>query len=337
MRILILGGTRFLGRVLAEEALRRDHNMVTFNRGRAGGDVPGVAPDRGDRTSERDLAALATRGDWDAVIDTSGMTTAMVEASTHALADAVARYVFVSTVNVYQGWPTVPLTDDSPVREYTPIGPAGESDADEYGRLKAGCEQAVTSVYGQRGTLLRPSVILGPHEYVGRLPWWLSRLQAGGRVLAPGDPEWPIQPIDVRDVAAFALNVVEQDLAGSYNLAAPIGHSTFGAFLGACRQVTGSSAELVWVDDAFLREHGVPEWVGLPLWRDYPGTWHVDASRAQQAGLRCRPLEETVADTWQWLRGGAMVSSERSAELGISREREAEILAAWDTQEEAVS
>ncbi|WP_329426782.1 NAD-dependent epimerase/dehydratase family protein [Streptosporangium sp. NBC_01495] len=335
MRILILGGTKFLGRIVAEEALRRDHNVVTFNRGTSGGDVRGVAPARGDRTSSRDLAALAAQGDWDTVIDTSGMTTSMVEGSTRALANAVNQYVFISTVNVYKGWPVDPLDDDSPVRDYTPAGPPGESDADEYGRLKAGCEQAVTSVFGERATLLRPSVILGPHEYVGRIPWWLSRIQAGGRVLAPGRPEWPIQPIDVRDVAAFALDVAERNLTGSYNLAAPIGHSTFGAFLGACREMTGADAELVWVDDAFLRDHGVPEWVGLPLWRDYQGTWHVDAARARAAGLTCRPLEETVADTYAWLRGGAVVSSERSAELGITREREAEILAAWDARGEA--
>ncbi|GAA4188338.1 NAD-dependent epimerase/dehydratase family protein [Streptosporangium oxazolinicum] len=335
MRILILGGTKFLGRIVAEEALRRDHNVVTFNRGTSGGDVRGVAPIRGDRTSDRDLATLVAQGDWDVVIDTSGMTTSMVENSTRVLADAVDRYVFVSTVNVYKGWPTDPLDDDSPIRDYTPVGPAGESDADEYGRLKAGCERAVTTVFGERATLLRPSVILGPYEYIGRIPWWLSRIQAGGRVLAPGLPDRSIQPIDVRDVAAFALDVAERNLAGSYNLAAPIGHSTFGAFLGACREVTGADAELVWVDDAFLRDHGVPEWVGLPLWRDYQGTWHVDAARARAEGLRCRPLEETVADTYAWLRGGAVVSSERSAELGISRERETEILTAWDARDEA--
>ncbi|MEV6866629.1 NAD-dependent epimerase/dehydratase family protein [Streptosporangium subroseum] len=337
MRTLILGGTKFLGRVLAEEALRRGHDVTTFNRGASGDDVPGVDAIRGDRTSENDLAALAARGPWDTVVDTSGMTTSMVEGSTSALVDAVDRYVFVSTVNVYKGWPTDPLDDESPVRDYTPVGPAGESDADEYGRLKAGCELAVTTAYGERATLLRPSVILGPHEYVGRIPWWLSRIQAGGRVLAPGRPEWPIQPIDVRDVAAFALNAAERNLAGSYNLAAPIGHSTFSAFLTACRDVTGADVELIWVDDAFLREHGVPEWVGLPLWRDYQGTWHMETARARAVGLTCRPLEETVADTYAWLRSGAVVSSERSAELGITREREAELLATWDTREEAVS
>ncbi|MEU9885333.1 NAD-dependent epimerase/dehydratase family protein [Sphaerisporangium sp. NPDC051011] len=335
MRLLILGGTKFLGRAVAEEALCRGHEVVTFNRGASGADVPGVTAVRGDRTSGEDLEALAAQGDWDGVIDTSGMTASLVQRSASALSGSVARYVFVSTVNVYKGWPDLPLTDDSLVREYIPVGPAGESGAEEYGRLKAGCEQAVSDCFGDRATLLRPGVILGPHEYVGRIPWWLNRIRAGGRVLAPGRPDWPIQPVDVRDVATFALDVAERDLAGSYNVTAPIGHSTFGRFLNTCLQVTGAGAELVWVEDAFLREHGVPEWVGLPLWRDYEGTWHVDAARARAAGLRCRPLEETVADTWQWLCGGTAVSSERAAELGISREREAELIATWDTRTEA--
>ncbi|MBG0818434.1 NAD-dependent epimerase/dehydratase family protein [Planomonospora sp. ID82291] len=332
MRILLLGGTVFLGRALAADALQRGYDVTTFNRGRSGPDLPRVTAIRGDRTSDEDLEVLAARGPWDAVIDTSGMTTPLVEASTRALARSVGRYILISTVNVYTGWPTDPLDDDSPVREYTPVGPPGESGADEYGRLKAGAELAVTTTYASRATLLRPGVILGPHENVGRLPWWLNRVQDGGRILAPGRPDWPIQPIDVRDVARFALDAAERDLAGSYNLTAPIGSSTIGELLGLCQEVTGVKGELEWVADAFLREQGVPEWVGLPLWRDYPGTWHVDAARARGAGLVCRPLAATVADTWEWVRGGIALEGERFAELGISRQREEQILAAWDAR-----
>ncbi|MGW2223699.1 NAD-dependent epimerase/dehydratase family protein, partial [Nonomuraea sp. NPDC001684] len=184
MRLLILGGTWFLGRAVAEEALARDHNVVTFTRGKSGRDVPGVAPHRGDRSSDRDMADLAAAGPWDAVIDTSGMTPDLVERSARFLAASVDQYVYVSTVNVYTGWPTEPLNDESPVRPYTPYGPPGESGADEYGREKAGCEQAVTTTFGDRATLLRPSVIVGPYEYVGRIPWWLRRIADGGQVLA---------------------------------------------------------------------------------------------------------------------------------------------------------
>ncbi|MEV8635044.1 NAD-dependent epimerase/dehydratase family protein [Streptosporangium sp. NPDC051023] len=332
MRLLILGGTRFLGRVVAEQALQRGHDVTTFNRGRSGDDVPGVTTICGDRTSEQDLAALADSGPWDAVIDPSGMTVAMVEDTTRALADVASWYVFISTVNVYRGWPTAPLTDASPLREYTPEGPEGESGPDAYGRQKVGCERAVVSVFGECATILRPSVILGPHEYVGRLPWWLSRIHNGGRVLAPGAATWKIQPIDVRDAASFSLDCAERHLVGSYNVAAPIGHSTFGELLAACRKATGSTAELVWVDHVFLRQHGVREWTELPIWRGHEGTWQVDASRAHATGLTCRPLEETVADTWRWLQTGVTVSSERFAELGISAEREKRILAAWDAR-----
>ncbi|MEU6712944.1 NAD-dependent epimerase/dehydratase family protein [Nonomuraea sp. NPDC046802] len=329
MRLLILGGTWFLGRFLAEQALERDHNVVTFTRGKSGSDIRGAAPHRGDRTSDRDMADLAAAGPWDVVIDTSGMTPDMVERSARALATATDRYVYVSTVNVYRGWPTEPLDDDSPIRPYTPYGPPGESGADEYGREKAGCEQAVTETFGDRATILRPGVIIGPHEYVGRIPWWLRRLAAGGMVLAPGTPDWPIQPIDVRDVAAFALDSAERQLTGSCNLAAPIGSATFGDLLEACQQATGVPAVLEWVPHTFLQAQGVREWTELPLWRPYTGTWRVDAARARAAGLTCRPLAETVADTWEWLQTGPALDHERAAELGITPEREAAVLAAW--------
>jgi nucleoside-diphosphate-sugar epimerase len=329
MRLLILGGGHFLGRTIAEQAVTRGHQVTVFNRGKSSVELAGVSAVRGDRGVSADMVDLASRGGWDAVVDTSGMTTDLVEISTSALTGVADHYVFVSTVNVYRGWPTDPLTDTSPVREYAPYGPPGESGADEYGRLKAGCEQAVTNAFGSCATVLRPGVILGPHENVGRLPWWLNRIQAGGPVLAPGRPDWPIQPVDVRDVAAFTLDAAEQRLPGSFNVTAPIGHSTFGGLLASCQNVVGVDAELVWVDDAFLRAHRIPEWVGLPLWRDYPGTWHVDAGRARTAGFTCRPLPETVADTWTWMRDSALVETERSAELGIDRGREQQVLAAW--------
>ncbi|MFI0420580.1 hypothetical protein [Spongiactinospora sp. 9N601] len=143
-------------------------------------------------------------------------------------------------------------------------------------------------------------------------------------MLAPGGADWPIQPIDVRDVAAFALDAAERRLPGSFNLAAPIGSSTFGALLDVCREVTGTSAVLEWVPHDFLIRQGVREWTELPLWRPYPGTWRVDSASARAAGLRCRPLADTVVDTWEWLnRAGPVLDHERAAELGITPEREA--------------
>ncbi|MET8160338.1 NAD-dependent epimerase/dehydratase family protein [Sphaerisporangium sp. NPDC005289] len=333
MRLLILGGTWFLGRAMVEQALQRGHEVFTFTRGKSGQDAAGVSAIRGDRTSRHDLADLATRGPYDAVIDTSGMTPDMVEASASALRDQAGHYMYVSTVNVYTGWPTEPLTDDSPVRRWSWSGPPGESGADQYGREKAGCEEAVTRAFGAgRSLLLRPGVIIGPHEYVGRIPWWLRRVAEGGRVLAPGIPDWPIQPIDVRDVATFALDAAERHLAGACTLAAPIGHATFGDLLEACQKATGIPVVLEWVPHDFLIGKGVREWTELPLWRPYAGTWQIDAARARAAGLVCRPLAETVADTWAWLQTGPQLDHERAAELGITPEREAAVLAAWINQ-----
>lgn len=171
---------------------------------------------------------------------------------------------------------------------------------------------------------------MGPREYVGRLPWWLRRVAADGRVLAPGAPDRSIQPVDVRDLAEFAAHTVTAGVSGSYNVAAPIGRETFGGMLSACAEVTGSGAEFVWVPDDLLVASGVRQWSELPLWRTFPGVWQVDAAAACAQGLSCRPIAETVSATWAWMqesRDGPGTPDERAAELGLSRSREQQILA----------
>lgn len=338
MRLLVLGGTWFLGRALVEEAVRGGGEVTTFNRGRSGDDVPGVEVVRGDRTEQASLERLADRRTWDAVIDTSGQVPRIVGQSAQVLAGHVGRYAFLSTVSVYRGWPVEPLSEDSAVLDCpSDAGPGfGEDDPrgypTRYGFQKAGCERAVREVFDGRALVLRPGVILGPYEYIGRLPWWLRRIARGGRVLAPGTPERPIQPIDVRDVAGFVLSALEAGSTGTFNVAAPKGHATYGWLLADCVELTGSNAQLVWVDDQFLLERGVRQWTELPLWRTYAGTWSVAADRAAAAGLRCRPLTDTVRDTWAWLRDGAdAVFHERQRELGITVEKEARLLSAWDS------
>src|SRR5450755_721537 len=178
-----------------------------------------------------------------------------------------------------------------------------------------------------RSMVLRPGVVLGPREYVGRLPWWLRRVAAGGRVLAPGTPGRSIQPVDVRDLAAFALKGTGQGISGAYNVAAPIGAETFEGMLRACAEVTGSDAEFVWVADEQLVALGVRQWSEMPLWRAFPGTWQVSAAAALAAGLSCRPLAATVADTWSWLQySGDNPDEKRAAEIGMSSDRERQIL-----------
>ncbi|MEV4500868.1 NAD-dependent epimerase/dehydratase family protein [Streptomyces klenkii] len=344
MRILIMGGTWFLGRSVAQEALELGWQVTTFNRGRSGADVPAVEVVRGDRTNPVDLARLAAAGPWDAVIDTSSAALAPrdVLAGATALEGVAGRYVYVSTVNAYRGWPSDPLAEDSELLD-------GPPDADEaygrlpegwdgpdwyYGRQKAGAERAALAAFGdERVAILRPGVILGPGEYVGRLPWWLRRAERGGAIIAPGSPDRSIQPVDVRDVARFALAQATATAGGAYNVVAPVGRETMGGFLQACLKVTGGRGRLEWVPDELLVEHGVEQWTELPLWRTHAGVWNIDSARAQAAGLVCRPLAETVEATWAWLhRGGVPVQHPRWDEHGLSEEKEQQILAALAKQ-----
>jgi len=338
MRLLILGGTWFLGRTLAEQALASGWQVTTFSRGRSGRDAEGTKRVHGDRAHVADVAALAASGSWDAVVDTSGHVPGVVSTAARMLRPAVGRYVYISTVNAYRGWPVEPLTDDSPTyNAVTGTGPVtagaerGLAPAAEYGQLKAACEQAASREF-PAGTclVLRPGVVVGPYEYVGRLPWLLRRMQAGGPVLAAGDPLRPIQPVDVRDLAAFILRAISSQLGGTANVTAPAGHSTYGELLEACRDVTGGQAELVWVDDQWLAGQDVEQWTEIPLWRTAPGTWAISSARAFGAGLTCRPLRETVADTWDWMGREDPVPHERAAEIGLDGGKERELLAAWE-------
>ncbi|NUK13993.1 NAD-dependent epimerase/dehydratase family protein [Streptomyces lunaelactis] len=336
MRILVLGGTWFLGRSIVADALRRGWQVTGFNRGRSGTSLPGIETVHGDRTSVADLARLAGHGPWDAVIDTSSsdFSPRVVLLAAEALRQQVSRWVHVSTVSVYAGWPHEPLSEDSRLLEcpanadesfgYT--GPDGSPT--KYGFQKAGGEAAITQVFGADASILRPGVILGPGEYVGRLPWWLTRAQRGGQILAPGPAERIVQPVDVRDVAAFALDQAKAGVPGVFNVAHPEGIS-WASFLAACLEATGGAGRPVWADAETLTELGVKQWTELPLWRTHAGVWSVDASRAVVAGLRCRPVDQTVAETWAWLQAdGRMVDHPRRAEHGVSPEKEAKILAA---------
>jgi 2'-hydroxyisoflavone reductase len=333
MRLLILGGTRFVGHAIATAGLGRGWEVTTFNRGRSGGDVPGARVLRGDRSRAADLVTLAAAGPWDAVVDTSGFVPRDVLAACKHLEPVAGHYVFMSTVSVYRGWPAEPLTEASEVLYCPPdAGPEYGEDTEDgptkYGYQKSGCELAVTTTFGAaRSTLLRPGVVLGPREYVGRLPWWLSRVAAGGRVLAPGSPDRSIQPVDVRDLAEFAARSAAHGIGGAYNVTAPIGRETFGGMLRACAEITRSNASFAWVPDDQLLAHGVRQWSEIPLWRTFPGVWQVDSAAAHAQGLSCRPLAATVADTWSWMQEGkALGDDERAGEIGISREREQRIL-----------
>jgi 2'-hydroxyisoflavone reductase len=323
MRLLVLGGTQFLGRHVVESALARGHEVTIFNRGQTHPELfPGVERLIGDR--DGGLSALE-QGEWDAVVDTSGYVPRLVRASAELLEPRVGRYLFVSSISVYADVSQPGVDEDSPVgqleeetEEYR--GPA-------YGPLKALCEQAVEGLYGERATIVRPGLIVGPWDPTGRFTYWPARIAAGGDVLAPEPRDAAVQVIDGRDLADFLVLLLEEDVAGTYNATGPEEPLRFEEVLDECRRVADSDARFVWTPAEWLVEQGVQPWMELPLWLggdpEYAGHSRIDVSRAIQAGLRFRPLERTIADTLAWYRSG---DAPIDPPAGLERAREQELL-----------
>ncbi|TXR57313.1 NAD-dependent epimerase/dehydratase family protein [Quadrisphaera setariae] len=308
MRLLVLGGTRFLGRHAVDAAVRRGHEVATFTRGLSGRPPEGVLALHGDRDDAPSLAAAldgAAASGWrpDVVVDTSCQSRAAAEQAAAALAD-VRAYALVSSLNAYAAWPPGPvLTDDDPT---WPEGPSDGTAPDAYGPVKAHAERVLTA--GVRGPVLlaRAGLITGPHDDVGRLAWWLRRLERGGRVVVPGSGalEQPVALVDARDLADWLVRGVESGWAGGVNATSPVGTTTLGGLLRTCADVAGGDVELVEVPEERLLAAGVQPWQHLPYWlpRNVASTaWDVATPRAQETGLVQRPVRETVADTWAWL------------------------------------
>lgn len=328
MNLLILGGTAFLGRHLVKIALSRGHNLTLFNRGRTNpGLFPNVETIQGDR--KLSLDALAGR-QWDAVIDTSGYHPRDVRASAQFLVDRVQRYVFISTISVYSDF-TRPNPDESaPISRLDDAESAVVSN-ETYGPLKTHCEDVVQEIYGTRSLIIRPGLIVGPHDPTDRYTYWPVRAQRGGEILAPENPEVPIQYIDVRDLAAWTLDATGGGLSGIFNATGPEQLQTLGAFLDQCRQIGGVDSRLTWVSPDFLADHQVAPFLELPLWvpSDMAGMLTVDCRRAIAAGLRFRPSIETIKATLDW---HATRPPGASLKAGLSPAREAELLALWHEQ-----
>ncbi|MEV0456604.1 NAD-dependent epimerase/dehydratase family protein [Catellatospora methionotrophica] len=295
MRLLILGGTRFLGRAVAAAAVSRGWQVTAFHRGVSGTAPQGTASVHGDRTRAADLAPL-TGHTWDAVVDTwDGPPEAVALAAT-ALEPGCGRYLHVSSRSVYRDLATRGLSESSPL-----VDPAGET----FGAVKAAAEHAVRSAYGERALVARPGLVLGPYEQPERLVWWLRRLARGGDVPVPGPPDLGVQYIDVRDLARWLLDAVSSGLGGTFNVVSRPGHTTMAALLSACADAAGGRARLHWTPPAAFADAGVQPWSELPIWvpegSGVRGLHETDAERAHAAGLRCRPVAQTVADTWAWL------------------------------------
>ncbi|MFJ5547924.1 NAD-dependent epimerase/dehydratase family protein [Streptomyces sp. NPDC093225] len=329
MKLLILGGTEFVGRALTEEALGRGWDVTVFHRGRHAPPA-GVRSLHGDRTAPGGLAALA-EGEWDAVVDTWSGAPVAVRDAARLLAARAAHWTYVSSRSVYRYPTPAGAAEDAPVVDSAP-----DLAEAPYAEAKRGGELAAGAAFGPDRTLLvRAGLILGPYENIGRLPWWLARTARGGPVLAPGPHGLPIQYVDVRDLARWTADALAARLSGPYDLVSPPGHATMGALLDACVRTTGDRAELCWTDPETVLAAGVEPWTDLPVWvpegADHDAVHGADVSRALAAGLRCRPVAETVDDTWAWLRsvGGTAPHRPDRPPVGLDPQREAELLAAW--------
>jgi len=320
MKLLVLGGTQFLGRHVVEAALAQGHELTLFNRGRHNVDLfPGVTKLRGDR--DHDVGAL--RGhDFDAVIDTSGYRPEHLQTVATALAGRVGHYVFVSSISVYRAFP--------PGQHYDETA-ALQTGVEGYGALKARAEEAITAAMPGRVAIVRPGLIVGPHDPTGRFTYWPLRVARGGRVLAPGRPQRPVQWIDARDLAAWCVHLAGQRVSGVFNAVAS--GATMGQLLASCAAVAGQAAQFNWVPDQRLVDAGVSPWTELPLWiaqddAAFGGMLLADNGRALRAGLVIRPLEDTIGATLAWARqcpDEPDAGAKRVATL--TAEREAQLLA----------
>lgn len=325
MRLLVLGGTVFLGRHLVEEALARGHEVTLFNRGRHNPELfPEAEKLRGDR--DGDLQALRGRR-WDAALDTSGNLPGAVWASAELLADAVEHYTLVSTLAVYRDFPRVAGLDEDAPLHAEPAG-AGPPSPETAGPQKAACERAARAAIPGRVLAVRAGLLAGPNDPTDRFTAWPRRVARGGEVLAPAGPGLPVQLVDARDLAGWMLDMVQAGRTGAFNATGPVHPLTLGEVLETCREVSGSDARFTWADERFLLENGVAPRMELPLWMPgAPGAATVRCDRALAAGLAFRPLAQTVADTLAWDAGRPPAPGRRA---GLEPEREARLLQAWN-------
>jgi 2'-hydroxyisoflavone reductase len=324
MKVLIIGGTRFLGRHLVNSALARGHIVTLFNRGKTNPELfPKIETIIGDR--EHDLEKLSS-GAWDAVIDTCGYFPRIVRLAATGLERNVGRYVFISSISVYADFKKIGINESDPVGKIADET-IEEITGESYGPLKALCEQAILEVYGERGLVIRPGLIVGPNDPTDRFTYWPVRVARGGEVLTPEKPDVPVQIIDVRDLTDFIINLIEEKASGIYNATGPDYELTLGEILDICKQVSGSDANFKWASVDFMKQNKVEEWSDMPVWvpdnEENQGFSRTDISRALKAGLKFRALADTVRDTLAWANTRP---ADHEWHAGLKPEREQELL-----------
>ena len=328
-KILVLGGTNFLGPHVVDAAIARGHTVTLFNRGKTHAELyPDLEKLRGDRDGH--LEALQGRS-WDAVVDPSGYVPRIVTMSAQLLAPNVGHYVFISTISVYHRDNVVGDDETAPVE--TIADPTNEEVKTNYGALKALCEQAAERAMPGRVANIRPGLIVGPGDPTGRFTHWPWRASQGGEMIGPGDGATPTQWIDGRDLGAWIVKVIEDKTVGVYNAMGPATRYPMKSALDACNEAAGNKAQITWVDGDFLTKRGVQGWSDMPMWIDNKGDdagfGTMKNDRAVAKGLAFRPCLDTARDTLAWL---ATLPADQQAKVrssGIKPEKEAEVLAAW--------
>jgi nucleoside-diphosphate-sugar epimerase len=322
MKLLVLGGTHHVGRAVVETALARGDDVTTLTRGVSGPSASGALGLHGDRTDPAVLRLVLGDGTWDAVIDTWSGAPSVVQDAATLLAGRAGHYGYVSSRSVYS-WPIPAGLDESaPVVD----GDPADTGSEDYAAAKRGGELAALEAFGDRALLARAGLILGPYEIVGRMPWWLGRIDLGGDVLAPGPPDLPLQYIDCRDLAAWMLAMADRGQGGTFNSVSEPGHATMSTLLEAAVRATGSDARLVWVDPDVVEAAGIEPWTELPVWVPPGGEaaglhgGNVDAALA--TGLTCRPVADTINDTWAWIRAEGYPPARPGTGLDPEKERE---------------
>jgi 2'-hydroxyisoflavone reductase len=324
LNILILGGTKFLGRHLVEESLKRGHEVSIFTRGQTNTELfPEVEKLIGNR--DGDLESLKGRH-WDAVIDTSGYIPRIVKDSAAILASSCNVYTFISSISVYSDFTKPGLNEEAEVGRLEDES-VEKISGETYGPLKALCEQEVLNAFPDKHLIIRPGLIVGPYDPTDRFTYWPSRIGEGEEVLVPENQEVPVQFIDVRDLSSFIIQQLENKSIGTYHVTGPSEPISFGDFLSTCQSVVNPYATITTAEDSFLEENEVRFWSDLPLYiptgKGMDGFQAININKALGAGLVVRPLEETIKDTYNW---SVTRENEYEFQAGLSKEMEVKLL-----------
>ncbi|MFC4802999.1 SDR family oxidoreductase [Neobacillus sp. GCM10023253] len=338
MKVLLLGGTRFLGRALVEEGLKRGHEMTLFNRGTNKGAFPEVEQLIGDR--DGDVSLLKNRK-WDVVMDTCGFVPQQIQEIAAVLGDNIEHYTYISSISVYKDWIPFNLTEDYHLQtlsqdQLRAVEEGSASPYDHYGALKVLCEAEAEKHWPGRVLHIRAGQLVGPFDYTDRFPYWIQRVAQGGKVLVPGRPDRLVQLIDIKDIAKWVFDMAENRKAGTFNVTGPNDKLTMEELLETCKAVANNECEWVWADEQFLLERNVQPWTEMPLWvpehfplegetEPWKGSFSISVDKAVNAGLTFRSLEETIVEVYNWMKG----RPDNKLKAGISWEREKELLGTW--------